>query len=194
MIANTKVPDLTVVTASGYRYKSFLTPISPTPSKDAPVGGDEHLAMPQIQAIMRQASIVMEQHELGHVALACPPRQGVYLVFSLPGDKLCSEKDAKALVSRIVSRAYWNIGSGYEQFTQREADEIGSKTVHLTKLHVRMFGWDALRQPRALRPHRRALGPALLYHPTAPFSGKPMFGKPLFAGKSILGKPTFETN
>lgn len=156
MIANTEVPEVCEVTASGYKYGSFIVPIAPATPGTTP---NDRMDMPQIQAIMKQAFYVLEQHELGHVALACPPKHGVFLVLSLPEGVLCREADAKALTNRIVSKAYWQHEGGYDQFSQEEAEAISSKTVHLNKHHVKMFKWDELHKlgPDELRAKAKLL-------------------------------------
>ena len=113
MITNIEIPDVTVVTANDYRYKSFIAPVA-----DAQEGGPQ-MDSPKIQGIMKQAFYVLDQHDLGNVALACPPSQGLYLVMSLPDGSVCNEKEAKALTSRIISRAYWGCEAGYEKFSER---------------------------------------------------------------------------
>ena len=96
MITNTEVPEVNVVTASGYKYKSFIAPVA-----DAQ-GGVLQMDSPKIQAIMKQAFYVLDQHELGHVALACTPNQILYLVMSLPEGAVCEEKEAKAMTQNCV--------------------------------------------------------------------------------------------
>ena len=133
MLTNTDTPEVVVVTASDYTHKSFITPAA-----DAREGLDS----PKIQAIMKQAFYVLDQHDLGHVALASPPSQGLYLVISLPEGCVCNEAQAKAHVSRIISRAYWRSGASYEKFSHREVEAISGKTAHLTNHHVKLFHWD----------------------------------------------------
>lgn len=149
MIANTKVPETTEVTPCGYKYKPYIVPISLSgisgnaEYEDASPG--DQVNAPQIQAIIKQAYYLLEQHVLGHVALACAPRWGVFLVFSKPDGDRCEEKDAKKIADDILTRAYWPCATGYGRFSRQEIDVIATRTVHLTKHHVKKFKWDQMR-------------------------------------------------
>ena len=59
---NNEIPEVAVVTASDYKYKSFIAPVADAEECVA------QMESPKIQAIMKQAFYVLDQHALGHVA------------------------------------------------------------------------------------------------------------------------------
>ena len=71
MLTQQQPPRVSEVTQCDYRYQSFFAPLVLTAGDTSP---SVRINMPQAQAILKQAFYILDQHELGHVALACPPR------------------------------------------------------------------------------------------------------------------------
>lgn len=156
MTLTIEVPEVKVVSASN-AYKSFIAPICPQGANHSTYGCYE-IEMPPTNAILKQATCLVEQHKLGHVALTSPPHHGVYIVFSLPADSACSELQAKNMMRAMVENAMWRDCDGIgRQFSRQEADMIAGRTIHLTKHHVQMFGWDKQRSTTAFTERARAL-------------------------------------
>ena len=154
MTLTIEVPEVKVVSASN-AYKSFIAPICPQGANHSTYGCYE-IEMPPTNAILKQATCLVEQHKLGHVALTSPPHHGVYIVFSLPADSACSELQAKNMMRAMVENAMWRDCDGIgRQFSRQEADMIAGRTIHLTKHHVQMFGWDKQRSTTAFTERER---------------------------------------
>ena len=156
MTLTIEVPEVKLVSASN-AYKSFIAPIC-SPGASHSTYGCYEIEMPSTSAVLKQATCLVEQHKLGHVALTSPPHQGVYIVFSLPADSACSELQAKNMMRSMVENAMWRDCDGcIRRFSRQEADAVASKTIHLTKHHVQMFGWDKQRSATASMERARAL-------------------------------------
>ena len=150
MNTNQKPPSLKIVTPQGYRYKSFTTPILENELSDA----DKEEWRPKVQAIVAQASCLLYQHELGHCAMVSPPLHGIYFVFSFPEGGSKDATSAKCYVSNILKNAFWNLDKkegycSYASFSDVEINHMVGKTTHLTKYHVKIFGWDKFEQTNA---------------------------------------------
>ncbi|MDA8609403.1 hypothetical protein N9L19_00650 [bacterium] len=145
-----KPPALKIVPPQGYRYKSFTTPILEQELSEA----DKEVSRPKIHAIVDQASCLLMQHELGHCAVVLPPLHGIYFVFSFPEGEAKDTKSAKPYVKIILEKAFWNLEKktgccAYESFSGPEVCNIVEKTEHLTKYHVKIFGWNKYEQTNA---------------------------------------------
>ena len=88
---------------SEHIYKTFVSPIWDGAITDEQVSS----IAPAIQAIAEQANALITGNKLGFAGIISPPKYGVFLIFSYPGDERKQESTAKLVAKSIAEESWW---------------------------------------------------------------------------------------
>ena len=121
---------------SEHIYKTFVSPIWDGAITDEQVSS----IAPAIQAIAEQANALITGNKLGFAGIISPPKYGVFLIFSYPGDERKQESTAKLVAKSIAEESWWLDSNRHVcRFEAKKINAIACATTHFNTYHMKIF-------------------------------------------------------